>query len=536
MRWYYLILAGTILPLAARAAPAGVAVCLYNDAGQAYALAAQDLGTALNRALAEIPALRLVETKRLEPSVSVLAADESSMTPNNAAVLGQAVGADAVLTARFSIASYRLRLRLINVGDGVEQAVLEVQGAEVEVFDMVDRLVEEMEAYTRADLTLAITPFENSAGRQYDGFVGGLADLLIHGLERDSLASSLASRAQTEAGRLSLDSTATGPLSQAEAVELGRWLGADIVATGVFEEIYQLESQLIDADTGVQLGHYRTFYSAAEMQETVEGLSRDLELELDQWHTPKVAVLYFENHAEAQYDGFVHGLADMLMTAMGQAGGLQLIERLQIDRAMTNFNVEMSGPIETSTAVEVGAWLGADGIVLGSFTKFGETYRLDARLIDARTGELLRAETQRGEASQVMALTDRLGARLASDFSAAAPEDTGVGTLQVRFQTSKSEMGERPVYYHICKLYVDGRYLETSQIVAEPGREYLLFSRELRAGTHDVRVVHGYVKDGAWDGEMPQQPRAFKMGIETGATENLRYTYEVGWFKNRYVY
>jgi hypothetical protein len=35
---------------------------------------------------------------------------------------------------------------------------------------------------------------------------------------------------------------------------------------------------------------------------------------------------------------------------------------------------------------------------------------------------------------------------------------------------------------------------------------------------------------------MPLQPDSFDIRIEPGAQATLRYTFEVGWFKDRYLY
>ena len=251
----------------------------------------------------------------------------------------------------------------------------------------------------------------------------------------------------------------------------------------------------------------------------------------------KVAVLAFENHGEERYSGFVGGIADMLMTSLGQAEGLQLIERLQIEKALANFHLELSGPIDTEAAVEVGKWLGADAVVLGSFIRFGDEFRIDARIIDAQTGELVVAQNVRGSETEVMALVDQLGARLLESSQQRETENQGGhGILQVGFLIAKSEMGERPVYHHICKLNVDGRYLGTSSCVHKTGEWATLFTRRLQAGKHQVEVVHGYVKQGEWDGELPLQPRLFQVIIEPGATTTIRYGYEVGWFKDQYTY
>lgn len=88
-----------------------------------------------------------------------------------------------------------------------------------------------------------------------------------------------------------------------------------------------------------------------------------------------VAVLPFANRGEARFDALVRGLSDMLTKTLGQAEKLTVIDRVQIDKALRNFNPEMSVPIDSETAVEVGAWLDADVVILGSFLRFGRVFR-----------------------------------------------------------------------------------------------------------------------------------------------------------------
>lgn len=229
--------------------------------------------------------------------------------------------------------------------------------------------------------------------------------------------------------------------------------------------------------------------SAAASAETARTKNQD---------TWKVAVLYFENHASDEYGNFVRSIPDMLMTSLGKAERLKLIERVQIDKAIENFDLELSGAIDAQTAVEVGTWLGAE---------------------------------------EVMTMVDRLGNGLVERFANRENEEKGgMGTLEVRFKTVKKEMGERPVYFHLCKLYVDGQYMGMSPVVEKVGEEVSLFARNLRTGNHQVRIVHGYVKAGEWDGEMPVQPRPFQVEIESGGAVTVRYAFEVGWFEDRYVY
>ena len=63
------------------------------------------------------------------------------------------------------------------------------------------------------------------------------------------------------------------------------------------------------------------------------------------------------------------------------------------------------------------------------------------------------------------------------------------------------------------------------------------FAGDLAEHTNIERLfVHGYVQDGQWDGRMPEQPERFNPVVEPGGRTTIRYTYNVGWFEDQYVY
>ena len=101
---------------------------------------------------------------------------------------------------------------------------------------------------------------------------------------------------------------------------------------------------------------------------------------------------------------------------------------------------------------------------------------------------------------------------------------------------TRAEMTERLVYRHISKLFVDGKARGLSPVVQKAEEWVTLFSEELRAGKHDVEVLHGFVKEKNWDGELPKQPRVFPVTIEPGSTTTLQYSFGVGWFRDAYYY
>ena len=385
---------------------------------------------------------------------------------------------------------------------------------------------------------VAILDFENSSSPEYGPFVRGLPDMLATSLGQVG-AVSLAERAQIGEGMAHFALEPGKGLSPEEAAEVGKWLGIDWVMMGRFVEVFAVQTRLVEVKSGKLLAERSAAGEGAELAELIADLGKGMAQQLVELRSAlrKVAVLGFENHAATEYEGFVRGISDMLMTSLGQADDLLVIERVQIERAMQNFALELSGPIDNEKAVEIGQWLGADAVVLGGFTRFGEVFRIDARLISARTGELLVAQNVRGAEAEVMPMVDQLGSRLVASLAEKETEvKGGTGEVQVRFMITKTEMGERYIYRHLCKLYVDGKYLGTGPVVEKPEQWTTLFAKKLRAGKHEVEVVHGFVKKGEWDGEMPKQPKVFQVVVEPGQSTTVQYSFEVGWFEDRYLY
>jgi len=109
----------------------------------------------------------------------------------------------------------------------------------------------------------------------------------------------------------------------------------------------------------------------------------------------------------------------------------------------------------------------------------------------------------------------------------------------VRFKLSRAPMTERPAYYHICKLYVDGEFKKETAVV-ELDKWFKLYSGPLRIGEHEIEILHGYaIKEGKewkWKDKFRKQPRKFHATITRSSTTEIRYEYKVGLFGDDYEY
>jgi curli biogenesis system outer membrane secretion channel CsgG len=135
----------------------------------------------------------------------------------------------------------------------------------------------------------------------------------------------------------------------------------------------------------------------------------------------RIAVVPFESTAEFRGTPLSRGLTDMIITELVKLGGVQVIERAQLERLMDEHRLRADGLLDPATAVAAGRVLGVDYLLGGRITEFGvkenrthlggvaeavagarykqSTARvvLDLRLVDASTGRILLARSVQAE-------------------------------------------------------------------------------------------------------------------------------------------
>jgi TolB-like protein len=118
-----------------------------------------------------------------------------------------------------------------------------------------------------------------------------------------------------------------------------------------------------------------------------------------------VAVSYFDNNTgKAEYDPLAKGLADMLITDLGQLRALRVVEREKLNQILTELKLSRSKFIDPKTARRLGKGLAAQFILSGGYTLVGDTIRIDARVFNVETGAVLTSERVEGKKDEFFAL------------------------------------------------------------------------------------------------------------------------------------
>lgn len=130
-----------------------------------------------------------------------------------------------------------------------------------------------------------------------------------------------------------------------------------------------------------------------------------------------VAVLEFENNSgDEENEPLRKGLRDMMTTDLAQIPVLKVVERARLESIMEELKLSEGKFIDPATAVKVGKGLAARAVLSGSYAVVGETMRLDTRLVDVETGEVLMAEQMTGKKVQFFELQQGLVAKLMNGF------------------------------------------------------------------------------------------------------------------------
>jgi TolB-like protein len=153
---------------------------------------------------------------------------------------------------------------------------------------------------------------------------------------------------------------------------------------------------------------------------------------------------------DPQQDYFVDGMHEALIAELSQIRALKVISRTS---AVRYRNSEKSVP-------EIARELGVDAIVEGSVLRAGNTVRVTAQLIEARSDRHLWADNFDRELSDILALHSDLAESIVSEISVAVtPEE------ELRIANSASVNPE------VYELYLKGRYLcQRVVISAKSGR------------------------------------------------------------------
>jgi len=110
---------------------------------------------------------------------------------------------------------------------------------------------------------------------------------------------------------------------------------------------------------------------------------------------PGIAVLPFENGGsygkdKEDFDALRKGLAAMLISELASNPEVRLVDRSETQRVLDEQGLAVAERVDKETAAKVGKLVGARYMVTGSFIDLYGDFRIDARMINVETGEIMK--------------------------------------------------------------------------------------------------------------------------------------------------
>jgi TolB-like protein len=170
---------------------------------------------------------------------------------------------------------------------------------------------------------------------------------------------------------------------------------------------------------------------------------------------PGLAVLPFENGGSygrdrEDYDALRRGIAGILIGELSQNPGIRLVDRAETQRILDEQSLAASGRVDAGTAAKVGKLVGARYMVTGTFIDLYGEFRLDARVIDVETGEILkvvRSDPMLKDVRQLYRIIQSVAQRIATETKLPALPATAKGMAAREVPTDALNLYSRALLY-----------------------------------------------------------------------------------------
>ncbi len=170
---------------------------------------------------------------------------------------------------------------------------------------------------------------------------------------------------------------------------------------------------------------------------------------------PGVAVMQFDNGGSfgqdaENFDARRVGLQKMMITEFAANPGLRVVERSQISALLSEQDLGASGRVDDATAATIGRIVGARFMVFGSFLDFYGDMRIDLRIINTETSEIVRTENVRDDRENLYSMITQLA------LSVTANLDLPALPQAIRQEREAREVPAEAIqYYSRAILYAD---------------------------------------------------------------------------------
>lgn len=138
----------------------------------------------------------------------------------------------------------------------------------------------------------------------------------------------------------------------------------------------------------------------------------------------KIAILEFDAVTdEALKENLGRVTAEFLITSAVNSGSFSVVERAALKKVLDEMQFGQGSNAPGTVAQAIGSMVGAQGVLTGSVAKTGASVRLDARLVDVASGNIVAARNAYAKADlrSIATAAELLVSQLEGDLSRLTP-------------------------------------------------------------------------------------------------------------------
>lgn len=139
------------------------------------------------------------------------------------------------------------------------------------------------------------------------------------------------------------------------------------------------------------------------------------------WMEVTMAILDFQNNSPHEDWNYIRAtLPDLMAVYFAGKADFKVVERQRLRQVMEELKLGVTGMVDPQTAQRIGKLLGANVVVLGSFTELGNKIILTTRLVKVQTGEVVGGAVEEGnDIVDLRVLVERTSSKILRAFGKA---------------------------------------------------------------------------------------------------------------------
>ena len=170
---------------------------------------------------------------------------------------------------------------------------------------------------------------------------------------------------------------------------------------------------------------------------------------------PAITVLAFEDGGsygqdQADFAALERGISGMLVSELRLHPDSRLIDRSETQRVSDQQGLAESGRVNAAAATSIGRLVGAHYVVFGTFVDMYGKFRIDARIVDVETGEIIHVATASKDRESLFRIIQDIAQEILADLEFTSPPNEIEAA-----RTGRNVPTDALVFYSQALLYQD---------------------------------------------------------------------------------